>query len=184
MNGSTDETSDQGTAAQGGEHDRDQGRDQGRRRTKFADAVYSLAEYDVHTLLEVLPLPLPPRDPWVTARFELLHGDLPQPSIVAALPGLVVHGETVTIPEHDLALHMIASRLRLRRVHPNATIVQFLLLLRDDVDVAAAYQDPDGAMSASWTVVRVADLDAELLLQSPTTAPLAALAGYSGGRRD
>ena len=157
----------------------------GRRGPVYDDAMKMLAEDDLAALLSVLPVTADA----VTApvRPVRLDGELAASAVRAdllvRLPGLIMHGEYVKDLTRDLPLRMVEYRLRIRRRHPDVRIVQFVLVLQDGVDVPGRFDDPDGVLSARWTVLRVSDLDRERLLASPTTAPLAVLVGGNAAQR-
>lgn len=144
----------------------------------------ALAEDDLGALLAVLPPtaalasgpPLRPLD-------RKLPGSAVRTDLLAGTPAAIVHGEYVKDLTPDLALRMVDYRLRIRRRHPGVAIVQFVLVLRDGVVVPDRYDDPDGALTASWHVVHVGGLDRDRLLSTPTSAALAALARGSTRER-
>ena len=95
----------------------------------------------------------------------------------------VVHVEFVKDRPAELDSRMVEYWARIRRRETDLPIRQFVLVLGDGVPVPDRCLDADGRTVLSWTVVRVADMDAEVLLRNPTTAAVAALAWGSEEQR-
>jgi hypothetical protein len=141
----------------------------------YDDAMKILADDDLAAVLSLVG---------VRERAERLNVELPattmKADLLARTPSGIVHVEFVKDTTPDLDLRMFAYRLRLRRRDRNVSIEQFLLTLRD-IPVPDRFDDV--WMSCSWNVIAIRDLDPVLLLQSPTTAAIAALARGSAAER-
>lgn len=138
----------------------------------YDDAMKILADDDLGAFLSVVG---------VSGAAERLNVELAastmKADLLARTPAGIVHVEFIKDAAPDLDLRMVDYRLRLRRQHRATPIAQYVLALRD-IAVPERYADvDDGALSCTWTVVRLGEQDPAALLGSPTTAAIAALAG-------
>ncbi len=154
------------------------------RGPRFDDAMKAIADDDPGALLGVLP---PTAGISVGGGLQPLDRELGRSAVRADLlcrvGDTVVHGEYVKDRRSDLPIRMVEYRVQIRRRFPTVRIVQFVLVLADDLVVPDRYEDPDGTMFVRWSVVRAADLDRERLLAASTTAALAALVTGSDADR-
>ncbi len=130
-----------------------------------------LADDDVSALLTVVGIE--------AQAAKRVPADLPSgtihPDLVAEVGSGLVHVEFVTDAGRDIDLRMVDYRLRLLRRDRRVHIDQYLLALRD-LRLPNSYRDVAGSLRCSWSVVQLSRLDPSLLLMTPTTAALAALA--------
>jgi len=113
-----------------------------------------------------------------------LAGSAKRVDLLARTASGIVHVEFMKDPDPELDLRMVEYWVRVRRqVRERRTpIAQFVLVLGDDV-VAPDRCLEQGREVLRWTVVRLGDLDPDLLLERPTTAAVAALARGSESQR-
>lgn len=151
------------------DHDRTSGRRPG---PVYDDAMKILADDDLDALLSILGI----HGHAEPVNVELAASTRTADLLARTEAGGIVHVEFVKDPTPDLDLRMVDYRLRIRRRDRVSPIHQHVLALRD-IDVPAEYADVDrDRLRCTWTVVRLGELDPATLLQTPTTAAVAALA--------
>lgn len=112
-----------------------------------------------------------------------LPGSTTRADLLARTTNGIVHVEFVKDPTPDLDLRMVDYRLRLRRRDRDVALAQYVPVLQD-IALPERYVDagPD-RLDATWTLVRLPNLDPGPLLAGPTTAAVAALAAGSPAER-